>query len=78
MVLKVDDLPKDRRGNSWFWPLMKEGESGVNLAKRLPQPSDWVTVDHVFVWTKVSNGRPAWYLVMLKTIEGWAAVSMYG
>jgi hypothetical protein len=43
----------NKRGNSWFWPLMREGESGSQFWERL-QPYDDKGYD---IWTKVTSGK---------------------
>ena len=59
-------LPRDRTGNVWFWKLLREGESGVELSLRLPKLPEDMTEDKVFIWTKVSGGRRARAIVGVK------------
>ncbi len=60
IILKIsayDILPERSRGNSWFWPLMKEGENGVEFAMRQPEvrPGDFSN-GTLKRWTKVNPG----------------------
>lgn len=59
----IEILPNERRGNSWFWPLMREGESGVQLAMRQPEirPGDFNN-GTLKKWTKVN---PAGIVILL-------------
>ena len=49
-------LPKNKRGSTFFWGLLLEGETGVDLALRLPPPPEDMTEDDIRIWAKVSTG----------------------
>ena len=64
------DLPLNRRGNTWFWGLLGEGESGAELSHRLrPHPPD-TDQDKVQIWTKVSGGHTARAIVGVRGDRG--------
>lgn len=44
-----------KKGNTWFWGLLREGESGSQLWERLP-PYDQEGYD---IWAKVTSGKHA-------------------
>jgi len=48
-------LPKKKTGSSWFWPFLKDGETGVDLANRTPPIPPEYTDDSVMIWTRVSG-----------------------
>ena len=54
--MKIIDLPQGRRGTTWFWGLMKPGESGYDLARRVPMVPDDLDPLDVYIWTKVTSG----------------------
>jgi hypothetical protein len=56
-ISPTEPLPESCRGNSWFWPMMEPGESGVEFAMRQPEvrPGD-LKNGELQRWTKVNPG----------------------
>jgi len=67
--MNIADLPQDAAGTTWFWGLLKPGETGVNLACRCPPVPEDLDLSTVERWTKVCSGEHPIVLIMAK-IDG--------
>ena len=60
-----------KKGNSWFWRLLRPGESGSQLWERIGNNYDNQGYD---IWTKVTSGKHARVICMrysdLKVMRG--------
>lgn len=66
------------RGVTWFWGLMREGESGKALWERLPWASPDLKAQDIARWTKVTGGKEAAViLAVIKDGKGRAYSAYY-
>jgi hypothetical protein len=63
-------LPAGKHGTSWFWGLLRPGETGSDLAARVPDLPGYARMEYVRRWTKVTGGWPAIALVAYQEAEG--------